>query len=124
MTDGVVLPPSAFSITFGCCPSTTAKQLFVVPKSIPIIFDIIFFLVFYNGNPCRSYNPVVKFPTPLKYIFNFIIFFFWILGGHYSLMLNWIKLLINWIDGSNTEFIKGRFKRFKCEFNSLLIFFC
>ena len=41
ITEGVVLPPSAFSITLCCCPSTTATQLFVVPKSIPIIFDII-----------------------------------------------------------------------------------
>ena len=42
ITDGVVLPPSEFSITLGCCPSTTATQLLVVPKSIPIIFDIKF----------------------------------------------------------------------------------
>ena len=42
ITDGVVLPPSAFSITLGWPPSITARQLLVVPKSIPIIFDIMF----------------------------------------------------------------------------------
>ena len=35
-TDGVVLEPSAFSITRGTFPSITATQLFVVPKSMPI----------------------------------------------------------------------------------------
>lgn len=37
MTDGVVLEPYAFSITFGVCPSMTATQELVVPKSIPIM---------------------------------------------------------------------------------------
>ena len=36
MTDGVVLEPSAFSITFGFLPSIIATHEFVVPKSIPI----------------------------------------------------------------------------------------
>lgn len=35
-TDGVVLDPSEFSITFACFPSITATHEFVVPKSIPI----------------------------------------------------------------------------------------
>ncbi|KAI8577807.1 hypothetical protein K450DRAFT_159893, partial [Umbelopsis ramanniana AG] len=35
-TEGVVLPPSEFSITLGVLPSMTETQLFVVPKSIPI----------------------------------------------------------------------------------------
>jgi hypothetical protein len=36
-TDGVVLYPSAFSITLGFDPSITATQELVVPKSIPIM---------------------------------------------------------------------------------------
>jgi len=36
-TEGVVLKPSAFSITFGFYPSITATHEFVVPKSIPMI---------------------------------------------------------------------------------------
>lgn len=35
-TDGVVLEPSEFSMTFGFLPSITATQELVVPKSIPI----------------------------------------------------------------------------------------
>ena len=46
--DGVVLPPSIFSIIFGCPPSMIATALFVVPKSIPIIFDIYFIRLIYN----------------------------------------------------------------------------
>jgi hypothetical protein len=34
-TDGVVLAPSAFSITFGYPPSMIATHEFVVPRSIP-----------------------------------------------------------------------------------------
>jgi hypothetical protein len=39
-TEGVVLDPSIFSTILGCPLSMTATALFVVPKSIPIIFDI------------------------------------------------------------------------------------
>ena len=39
-TDGVVLPPSEFGIIEKFPPSITATQLFVVPKSIPIILLI------------------------------------------------------------------------------------
>ena len=39
--DGVVRLPSAFSTTFGCPPSTNAMHEFVVPRSIPRIFDIL-----------------------------------------------------------------------------------
>ena len=39
-TDGVVRPPSAFGMTVGSPPSSTAIQLLVVPRSIPIVFDI------------------------------------------------------------------------------------
>ncbi len=38
--DGVVRPPSSLGITFGSPPSITATQLFVVPRSIPIVFPI------------------------------------------------------------------------------------
>jgi hypothetical protein len=41
--DGVVRTPSAFSNTFGCAPSIMATHEFVVPKSIPITFDIKFY---------------------------------------------------------------------------------
>lgn len=41
-TDGVVLFPSALAITTGSPPSRTATHEFVVPKSIPITFPILF----------------------------------------------------------------------------------
>ena len=44
-TDGVVLTPSALAITVGFPPSITATQLFVVPKSIPMILLIMIFLL-------------------------------------------------------------------------------
>src|SRR6476661_3922752 len=37
-TDGVVRPPSAFSMTVGSPPSSTAMHELVVPRSIPIVF--------------------------------------------------------------------------------------
>ena len=45
-TDGVVRPPSAFGITVGSPPSSTAMQLFVVPRSIPMVFAMCMFLPF------------------------------------------------------------------------------
>ena len=39
-TEGVVRSPSEFSIIFGLPLSKTATQELVVPRSIPIIFDI------------------------------------------------------------------------------------
>jgi hypothetical protein len=36
-TEGVVREPSEFSMTFGLPPSMIATQLFVVPRSIPMI---------------------------------------------------------------------------------------
>jgi hypothetical protein len=39
-TDGVVFVPSALTMTFGWPPSMTATHEFVVPRSIPITFDI------------------------------------------------------------------------------------
>ena len=35
-TEGVVRPPSELGMTTGSPPSSTATQLFVVPKSMPI----------------------------------------------------------------------------------------
>ena len=40
-TDGVVRPPSAFSMTVGSPPSRTAMHELVVPRSIPIVFAMI-----------------------------------------------------------------------------------
>ncbi len=37
-TDGVVRPPSLFSMTVGSPPSSTAMHEFVVPRSIPMVF--------------------------------------------------------------------------------------
>src|SRR3954469_6656972 len=39
-TDGVVRPPSAFSMTVGSPPSSTAMHEFVVPRSMPIVLPI------------------------------------------------------------------------------------
>jgi hypothetical protein len=39
-TEGVVRPPSAFSITVGSPPSRTAMHEFVVPRSMPMVFAI------------------------------------------------------------------------------------
>ena len=40
-TEGVVRAPSEFSITLGLPPSMIATQLFVVPRSMPMIFAIL-----------------------------------------------------------------------------------
>src|SRR3954468_16661934 len=40
-TDGVVRPPSAFSMTVGSPPSRTAMHEFVVPRSIPMVLAIL-----------------------------------------------------------------------------------
>jgi hypothetical protein len=39
---GVVRSPSAFSITLGLSPSMTATQELVVPRSMPMIFPMVF----------------------------------------------------------------------------------
>jgi hypothetical protein len=36
-TDGVVRPPSAFGMTVGSPPSSTATHEFVVPRSMPMV---------------------------------------------------------------------------------------
>src|SRR5712672_4190608 len=43
--DGVVRPPSAFSMTFAFLPSITATQEFVVPRSMPIALAMIALLL-------------------------------------------------------------------------------
>src|SRR3954464_10716144 len=40
-TDGVVRPPSAFSMTVGSPPSRTAMHEFVVPSAMPIVFAML-----------------------------------------------------------------------------------
>ncbi len=42
MTEGVVLTPYAFSITFGVWPYIKATHEFVVPRSIPIMVSPFF----------------------------------------------------------------------------------
>src|SRR5476649_1680726 len=44
-TEGVVRAPSLFSMTLGLPPSITATQELVVPRSMPMIFAMIFALV-------------------------------------------------------------------------------
>ena len=44
-TDGVVRPPSEFSMTVGSPPSSTAMHEFVVPRSMPIVFPIFVLLL-------------------------------------------------------------------------------
>ena len=39
--EGVVRPPSAFSMTLGEAPSMTATQELVVPRSMPMTFPIV-----------------------------------------------------------------------------------
>ena len=39
-TDGVVLAPSAFSMTLACLPSMTATQELVVPRSMPTTWPV------------------------------------------------------------------------------------
>jgi hypothetical protein len=48
--DGVVLVPSALVITLGSPASITATHEFVVPKSIPITFDISLLLLKPDGS--------------------------------------------------------------------------
>src|SRR4051812_49211244 len=49
-TDGVVRPPSAFSMTVGSPPSSTAMHELVVPRSIPIVFAILKLLLLVRKN--------------------------------------------------------------------------
>src|SRR5882672_9879609 len=49
--EGVVRAPSEFSITLGLPPSMIATQEFVVPRSIPMIFPMVFLLNSLANNP-------------------------------------------------------------------------
>ena len=44
-TDGVVRPPSAFSMTVGSPPSRTAMHEFVVPRSMPMVLPMLVVLL-------------------------------------------------------------------------------
>src|SRR5690554_6630327 len=60
MIEGVVRSPSAFSITRGLSPSRMATQELVVPKSIPIILDILIPLSqFYCGQTHKVFAVVL-----------------------------------------------------------------
>src|SRR5881628_368930 len=48
-TDGVVRPPSAFSMTVGSPPSRTAMHELVVPRSIPMVLPMFLRLSFVCG---------------------------------------------------------------------------
>src|SRR5262249_1257215 len=65
--DGVVRIPSAFSITFGWLPSITATQELVVPRSMPITFDIVQNLVLLTlaarRQAARSQRPRIDLVT-------------------------------------------------------------
>src|SRR5215207_2257135 len=52
--EGVVRPPSEFSITLGVLPSMTATQELVVPRSIPMTFAISFTLLFRQAGRTRD----------------------------------------------------------------------
>src|SRR5215469_4365110 len=52
--EGVVRPPSAFSMTLGDAPSMTATQELVVPRSMPMTFAII----------CPSDQATATWPPP------------------------------------------------------------
>src|SRR5258705_12432813 len=55
-TEGVVRPPSAFSITFVLLPSITATQELVVPRSMPIALAISLVSIFWAAvRPCGTF---------------------------------------------------------------------
>ena len=53
-TEGVVRMPSLLGITVGSPPSITATQLLVVPKSMPMIFAIVFSSCIGQNVVCNS----------------------------------------------------------------------
>src|ERR1700686_3517232 len=61
-TDGVVRPPSAFSITVGSPPSSTAIHELVVPRSIPIVFPMCCLLLDESKNLSASVADVDAWP--------------------------------------------------------------
>src|ERR1041385_8560146 len=50
--------PSAFSITFDVLPSITATHEFVVPRSIPMTFPMVYILLFAAGWPGPDGAPI------------------------------------------------------------------
>src|SRR3954452_9819173 len=56
-TAGVIRLPSAFTMTFGSLPSMTATTELVVPRSMPMILDILFSFYDLGGYEC----PIVNF---------------------------------------------------------------
>jgi hypothetical protein len=61
--DGVVRLPSSLAITTGSLPSITATQLLVVPRSIPIIFAIIYkfiLMIIFNDKVYANGTNVLK----------------------------------------------------------------
>ena len=53
-TDGVVRPPSAFSMTVGSPPSRTAMHEFVVPRSMPMILPMCQVLLLVRGSGAEA----------------------------------------------------------------------
>ncbi len=53
-TDGVVRPPSAFGMTVGSPPSSTAMHELVVPRSIPMVFAMCLMPPVRKSKPCCS----------------------------------------------------------------------
>src|SRR5260370_39113953 len=58
--DGVVRPPSAFSMTLALFPSITATQELVVPRSIPIAFAMVGLLVY----ACKHFRCIERRRSP------------------------------------------------------------
>ena len=55
-TDGVVRPPSGLGMTLGSPPSMTDTQELVVPRSMPIVFAMVFHpLIFGFGKSIHPY---------------------------------------------------------------------
>jgi hypothetical protein len=63
-TDGVVRPPSAFSMISGSPPSSTAIAELVVPRSIPIVFATVL-LLFSLRNLSEKVADVCRRPQAL-----------------------------------------------------------
>src|SRR5947208_8963882 len=67
-TEGVVRPPSAFSITVGSPPSSTAMQELVVPRSIPMVLAIAWVLLLLQLSVVRNLSVIVADPRRAAYL--------------------------------------------------------
>src|SRR3989344_6542466 len=65
--DGVVLPPSEFSRIFGPAISMTATAEFVVPRSIPIIFAMVFVYLINNLVVWKVYSSKRSISSPFYF---------------------------------------------------------